>query len=221
MLNPVYGSVGLLWSGNWQLCQSAVESVLRGRPIPPPPAAATAVPPLRTCDIRHVAMRGADDHGAMAAAAGLHRLANSSRGQFKRSAGTHRSAAGSGSSIELVFSQPSSAAVLVDVGMTQPLNWAPCRQPSHDYSGSHDTVPETDSNASVDTLDISHVSQSEPEPRRESDDDGRADGLDLTLGLPLTVHKTEPSSDVDDDGQRCHRGELAKLGFGIGDSRAR
>ncbi|TKW13229.1 hypothetical protein SEVIR_5G086500v4 [Setaria viridis] len=221
MLNPVYGSVGLLWSGNWKLCQSAVESVLRGMPIAPPPPAATAVPPLRTCDIRHVARREADDHGAVAAAAGLHRLANSSRGQFKRSAGAHRSA-GSGSGIELVFSQPSAAAsMLVDVRMAQPLNWAPRRQPSHEYSGSHDAVPETDSNTSVDTVDVSHVSQSEPEPRREIDDDGRADGLDLTLGLPTTtVHKTEPS-DVDDGLQPCLRGELAKLGLAIADSRAR
>jgi hypothetical protein len=41
-----------------------------------------------------------------------------------------------------------------------------------------------------------------------------ADGLDLTLGLQPTVDKT-------DDGQRCHRGELAKLGLGIRDSTAR
>jgi hypothetical protein len=214
MLNPVYGSVGLLWSGTWQLCQSAVESVLRGMPIAQPPPAATAVPPLRTCDIRHVARRqGQADQGAVAAAA-LHRMANSSRGQFKRS-GAHRSAAGCDSAIELVFSQPS-AAMLVDVRQAQPLNWAP-RQPSHEYSGSHDTVPETDSNASVDTVEVSHVSQSEPEPPRESDE--RADGLDLTLGLSPTVHKTEPSDF--DDVQPCHRGEPVKLGLAMADSRVR
>ncbi|KAK9678477.1 hypothetical protein RND81_11G214100 [Saponaria officinalis] len=36
-VNPVSGAVGLLWTGNWQLCQAAVETVLRGgtlRPIP-------------------------------------------------------------------------------------------------------------------------------------------------------------------------------------------
>ncbi|KAL6964094.1 hypothetical protein U1Q18_035150 [Sarracenia purpurea var. burkii] len=36
-VNPVNGAVGLLWTGNWNLCQSAVETVLRGglpRPIP-------------------------------------------------------------------------------------------------------------------------------------------------------------------------------------------
>ncbi|XP_051145270.1 LOB domain-containing protein 38-like [Andrographis paniculata] len=29
-VNPVSGSVGLLWTGNWHVCQSAVETVLRG-----------------------------------------------------------------------------------------------------------------------------------------------------------------------------------------------
>ncbi|GAV58716.1 DUF260 domain-containing protein [Cephalotus follicularis] len=29
-VNPVNGAVGLLWTGNWQLCQTAVETVLRG-----------------------------------------------------------------------------------------------------------------------------------------------------------------------------------------------
>lgn len=29
-INPVNGAVGLLWSGNWHLCQLGVEKVLRG-----------------------------------------------------------------------------------------------------------------------------------------------------------------------------------------------
>ncbi|KAL9229825.1 hypothetical protein vseg_005253 [Gypsophila vaccaria] len=29
-VNPVSGAVGLMWSGNWQVCQSAVETVLKG-----------------------------------------------------------------------------------------------------------------------------------------------------------------------------------------------
>ncbi|XP_057783037.1 LOB domain-containing protein 37-like [Salvia miltiorrhiza] len=36
-VNPVNGAVGLLWTGNWRVCQSAVETVLRGgvlRPLP-------------------------------------------------------------------------------------------------------------------------------------------------------------------------------------------
>ncbi|XP_062208322.1 LOB domain-containing protein 42-like [Phragmites australis] len=207
MLNPVYGSVGLLWSGNWQLCQSAVDSVLRGLPIAQPPPAATAVPPLRTCDIRHVARKS--DHGDVTA--DLHRVANISRGQFKRPGGTHRSA-GSDSGIELVFDQRS-AAMLVDVRQAQPLNWAP-REPSHE-SASHDAVPETNSNTSVETVEVSHVSQSEPDPPREID--GSDAGLDLTLGLLPQVHKTG-RSDVD-DGQPDHRGKTVKLGLAISAAR--
>ena len=36
-MNAVSGAVGLLWTGNWQICETAVETVLRGgalRPIP-------------------------------------------------------------------------------------------------------------------------------------------------------------------------------------------
>ena len=34
-MNPVSGVGGLLWTGNWQLCQSAVETVLRGGVLRP------------------------------------------------------------------------------------------------------------------------------------------------------------------------------------------
>ena len=36
-MNPVFGAVGLLWSGNWHVCQSAVETVLRGGELGPLP----------------------------------------------------------------------------------------------------------------------------------------------------------------------------------------
>nr|CAD1842673.1 unnamed protein product [Ananas comosus var. bracteatus] len=57
VLDPVCGSVGLLWSGNWQLCQAAVEAVLKGAPITQMPAMLSGggVSPLKTYDIRHVA----------------------------------------------------------------------------------------------------------------------------------------------------------------------
>lgn len=74
-MDPVSGSVGLLWSGNWAQCQAAVDAVLRGLPIvtgntlppplPPPlssssSATVTSIAPamytniLRAYDIRHV-----------------------------------------------------------------------------------------------------------------------------------------------------------------------
>ncbi|XVE72064.1 hypothetical protein DITRI_Ditri11bG0008700 [Diplodiscus trichospermus] len=57
IVNPIYGSVGLLWSGSWQLCQVAVEAVLKGAPITPIASEAVANnqgPPLKAYDIRHV-----------------------------------------------------------------------------------------------------------------------------------------------------------------------
>lgn len=34
-VNPVNGAVGLLWTGNWHICQAAVETVLRGGTLQP------------------------------------------------------------------------------------------------------------------------------------------------------------------------------------------
>ncbi|KAL5753119.1 hypothetical protein ACOSP7_023288 [Xanthoceras sorbifolium] len=59
-VNPVNGAVGLLWTGNWQVCQAAVETVLRGgalRPMsdllnggsPTPPASDEASEAEVTC----------------------------------------------------------------------------------------------------------------------------------------------------------------------------
>ncbi|KAJ4874579.1 LOB domain-containing protein 42 [Raphanus sativus] len=60
IVNPVDGSVGLMWSGNWAQCQAAVDAILNGLPIthtPLPSASAShqIIPPHRTYDIRHVA----------------------------------------------------------------------------------------------------------------------------------------------------------------------
>lgn len=84
LVNPVYGSAGLLWSGNWQLCQNAVEAVLRGDPITQTIAidAADAEvnngPPLKAYDIRHVPK---DENNSI----NHHRVKN--RFRFKRTAG--------------------------------------------------------------------------------------------------------------------------------------
>lgn len=36
-MSPVSGAVGLLWTGNWHVCQAAVETVLRGGALKPIP----------------------------------------------------------------------------------------------------------------------------------------------------------------------------------------
>ncbi|URE15268.1 BTB POZ domain-containing protein [Musa troglodytarum] len=40
-INPVNGAVGLMWTGNWHLCQAAVETVLRGGTLSTLPGLAT------------------------------------------------------------------------------------------------------------------------------------------------------------------------------------
>lgn len=43
-IDPVSGAIGLMWTGNWDLCQAAADAVLRGeslRPLSAIPAAFT------------------------------------------------------------------------------------------------------------------------------------------------------------------------------------
>lgn len=80
-MNPIYGSVGLLWSGNWQLCQNAVEAVLKGAPIIQIATEAAETnngPPLKAYDIRHVS-KNEKSNGS----GDLHRVRT--RCRFKRS----------------------------------------------------------------------------------------------------------------------------------------
>lgn len=84
IVNPIYGSAGLLWSGSWNLCQSAVEAVLSGSPISQisaESAACTTSPPLKACDIRHVSK---DENSAASAGKDLHKV--KTQGKFKRTA---------------------------------------------------------------------------------------------------------------------------------------
>ncbi|CAI9756070.1 unnamed protein product [Fraxinus pennsylvanica] len=60
IINPIYGSVGLMWSGNWQQCQAAVEEVLKGAPLvqvsdtdESSATKARSITPLQGFDIRH------------------------------------------------------------------------------------------------------------------------------------------------------------------------
>lgn len=47
-VNPVHGAVGLLWSGNWQICQAAVDTVLKGGTLRPPQSSGV----IATCSTR-------------------------------------------------------------------------------------------------------------------------------------------------------------------------
>jgi Lateral organ boundaries (LOB) domain len=50
-INPVNGAVGLLWTGNWHLCQAAVETVLRGGTLRPLPEISGGVLPDEACGL--------------------------------------------------------------------------------------------------------------------------------------------------------------------------
>ncbi|XP_076921142.1 LOB domain-containing protein 41-like [Bidens hawaiensis] len=83
IVNPIYGSVGLLWSGSWQLCQNAVEAVLQGTPITQiasDTAETNNGPPFKTYDIRHITKE--ENSGGSNE---VHRVRT--RGRFKRSGG--------------------------------------------------------------------------------------------------------------------------------------
>ncbi|PSR84940.1 LOB domain-containing protein [Actinidia chinensis var. chinensis] len=64
IINPVYGSVGMLCSGNWLRCQAAVDSVLNGSPIMQAPsyndAAKHSITPLKGCDILRLSKNSND-----------------------------------------------------------------------------------------------------------------------------------------------------------------
>ncbi|GJN40698.1 hypothetical protein PR202_gb29959 [Eleusine coracana subsp. coracana] len=178
IVNPVYGSVGLLWSGQWQACQAAVEAVLKGEPVvrvADPEAAAT--PPLgikTACDIRHVANKDRD----------LLRVSRTNK--FKRAA-----------SSSTTSNKPNKNKKLLSISSPrqqeqelEPVVVAPSHHDDHEEEsdGSHHQQQEGSSEAG------SHVSQAEAEEhhshvQQEEDEVG----LDLTLGLGLV---TQPICDL-------------------------
>nr|XP_043620309.1 putative receptor-like protein kinase At3g47110 [Erigeron canadensis] len=94
VINPTYGSLGLIWSGNWEQCQAAVESVLQGSTIMrlntnnnnhDYVASQNSVMPLEGCDIRHLSKDPRDED---------HR--EKMRKRFKRPRGGSSSTCGGG-----------------------------------------------------------------------------------------------------------------------------
>lgn len=177
--NPVHGSVGLLWSGDWQLCQAAVEAVLKGTPIARAPitneAAVTSEgPPLKAYDIRHVSK---DEKSA--ASNDLHRPKTSCK--FKRSGTKYRPSRAS-------RPQPRLASKA-----------EPNRSTSHESSLSHQSElganlegdsKEVESMVSEERADPSQLFRAESESVPEKGEEVRGStgiGLELTLGLEPVV----------------------------------
>ncbi|KAK6913501.1 Lateral organ boundaries, LOB [Dillenia turbinata] len=170
IVNPIYGSVGLLWSGSWQLCQNAVEAVLKGAPITQiasEMAEDNRGPPLQSYDIRHVSK-----DGNQTGYENLHKV--KSRSRFKRT-GTK-----SKETNKIAFDDR------VGSG-DEEIN----RSMSHESSVSHPTETtgesrETESMVSEETAEADLLLRAEMELVTEPScraDDGEVVDLELTLGF--------------------------------------
>ncbi|XP_050226618.1 LOB domain-containing protein 40 [Mercurialis annua] len=211
IVNPIYGSVGLLWSGSWQLCQAAVESVLKGIPVTPINSEAAANghgPPLKAYDIRHVSK---DENSA----ASNEPIRVKTRCRVRRAMKPKASDGGIG------INETKNSNSKPGTGLTRSL--------SHESSVSHQSElamvdgdsKETESMISVETAEVSLLFRAEPESAAKgnegiSEDHGSSStemvvglGLELTLGLepasrashvvPVKKRKIESSCYSDDD----------------------
>ncbi|XP_077242263.1 LOB domain-containing protein 41-like [Tasmannia lanceolata] len=189
IVNPIYGSVGLLWSGSWQLCQAAVEAVLKGAPIMQVPSetASNTGPPLKAYDVRHVSKE------ETSASLELHKVKTRSR--FKRSA---KPKPNLDSAAAEFVSEPTNP----DSNPVFNLRWRRCYPDgfnlaaSHESSESQQSEPnaeggdsrETESMFSVETIEASMVRRAETEPQPDSRADDSEPELELRLGLEPVSH---------------------------------
>ncbi|XP_027359243.1 LOB domain-containing protein 41-like [Abrus precatorius] len=167
IVNPIYGSVGLLWSGSWQLCQAAVEAVLKGEPITPITSEAAANgrgPPLKAYDIRHVSK---DENST-----GLNEATQraKSRPRLKRTGTT-------------VVKPKTLKGARTGLDELETAN----RTTSHGSSLSHVAEGESKESESVVSVETSILFHDEPEStvkaRDQADESGSEIGLELTLGF--------------------------------------
>ncbi|XP_057809471.1 LOB domain-containing protein 41-like [Salvia miltiorrhiza] len=195
IVNPIYGSVGLMWSGSWQLCQTAVEAVLKGAPITQistDAAEAKNGPPLKAFDIRHVTK-----DGTLSGSGDLHRVRT--RCRFKRSASKgRRSRVWVGSPDESGNGSPSHESAL-----------------SH-QSATAEPVPERTSRRSEESLGSAETPEPEAHADRNSESEERLDDagdvieLDLTLGFePIKQPKMGKL------GEAVESAELCKMELGL------
>jgi hypothetical protein len=176
IVNPVYGLVGLLWSGSWPMVEAAVEAVLKGEQIVPIPsdAAAAAAPVLNpTYNIRHVSKTGPGSE--------LHNVDKTRRTRFKRSAKGSRAA---------------------HTPQTEP---EPANEPELSHTSSNEGPIElicctARHEVSADRAGaVSHVSQDEPESVVEHEDEG----LDLTLGFGFELTSQGSRQAESKQSKRC------------------
>ncbi|KAK1269041.1 LOB domain-containing protein 41 [Acorus gramineus] len=203
IVNPIYGSVGLLWSGSWQLCQAAVEAVLKGAPIVQisSESAVQPHPPLKTYDIRHVSK---DDPAHAGSGSGpaedLHKLSKS-RTRFKRSGASAKPK-------HPEPAKPGSGSAEDDASPVCNLRWFE-RAASHDSSACHGGTEPSRENESAETEETWVVSRAdERKPQPDSSADESEVELELTLGFE-PHHQSHSSSSSP---ARTHVEETASVG---------
>lgn len=203
IVNPIYGSVGLLWSNNWQMCQAAVEAVLSGKPIvqvSSEDAAADRTPPLKAYDIRHVSTSPAADGR-------LHKVAKPGRTRFKRasSASSHHNPSSDSNKKPKPQPRAPTAEEELDCQHCKEMEeGAFQRAPSHESSDSRHEDPvephcQQEVSADTEAEAGSHVSQAEQEQEQSTEpaaehaeevekEEDEELGLELTLGFaPVTA----------------------------------
>ncbi|KAG8373727.1 hypothetical protein BUALT_Bualt11G0054900 [Buddleja alternifolia] len=194
IVNPIYGSVGLMWSGSWQLCQDAVEAVLKGAPITQMPNDDTKTgPPLKaSCDIRHVNnSSGSND---------LHRVRT--RCRFKRSgAKSKRSQDRVGSAEETSYGEV-------------------IRSPSHESSLSHQSATAAEpvmerESRHIESLGSAETAEPNSNGATATFDDGEIE-LDLTLGFEPIKRCVEPKELKPSEGvHSADDGRFCKMELGL------
>ncbi|KAL2329497.1 hypothetical protein Fmac_017078 [Flemingia macrophylla] len=189
IVNPIYGSVGLLWSGSWQLCQAAVENVLKGAPITPITSEAAASgrgPPLKAYDIRHVSK---DENSTASNETQQQRVKTRSR--------VKRPVAASTKETNEANKEPGSGkpGLVVVTSVSTEEEGPNRRSGSHDSSLSHQSeavnAVESESMVSVETAETSILFRDEPESNPKRAD--RIEGGGVHVGLELTLG-FEPAS---------------------------
>lgn len=185
IVNPVYGSAGLLWSGSWQLCQAAVEAVLSGSqiiPVASDSAVGGVTPPLKACDIRHVSR----DEASTTVSQNLHRV--KSRNRFKRTAASKQKPNPKPNSNS---SEPSNVAefILGSNRQLYDLDSVANRNPEASCLPSHGGDRDSDS-VSVETVEASLA-------KADDRTDGSDVELELTLGLQPVAKSRAVGREID------------------------
>ncbi|AQK94784.1 LOB domain-containing protein 41 [Zea mays] len=188
IVNPLYGSVGLLWSGQWQKCVDAVDAVLvKGDLVVQADAAAAAPPPLgAACDIRHFPK---DPDAAVAAdllrfaRAGVKRAGSSSNNSSKQAKLLKGNAGKKRASRSPPLGQQQEAEELVPVPMVVELEHGEESAASHHH---HLQLQGSEEDAGAEAASLVKQAEAAPPVSNQvlvADQEAEEDvGLELTLG---------------------------------------